>query len=72
VADRAIRCHDAEAALLGKPGDAAAFRAAAAAAAEPLAPPSDVHGSGAYRRHVAAVLVERVLREAWQRAGRAG
>ncbi len=70
VADRAIRCHDAEAALLGKPGDAAAFRAAAAAAAEPLTPPSDLHGSGAYRRHVAGVLVERVLAEAWQRVGR--
>ena len=65
VADRAIRSPEAEAALVGRRGDPAVF--AAAAAAVPLDPPSDVHGSGAYRRHVASVLVERALAEAWQR-----
>lgn len=68
VADRPLRCSDAEAALAGTPGGPAAFQAAAAAAADPLEPPSDLHGSGAYRRHVARVLVERALTEAWQRA----
>jgi carbon-monoxide dehydrogenase medium subunit len=68
VADRAIRCREAEALLAGKPGGAAAFKAAALEAARPLDPPSDVHASGAYRRHLARVLVERALTEAWGRA----
>jgi len=41
---------------------------AAALVAEGLAPPSDVHASAAYRKHVAAVLVRRVLRTAIDRA----
>lgn len=69
VADRPLRCPAAEVALAGTPAGPAAFQAAAAAAADPLEPPSDLHGSGAYRRHVARVLVERALMEAWQRVG---
>jgi aerobic carbon-monoxide dehydrogenase medium subunit len=69
VADRAIRCPDAEAALQNQQPGPAAFQAAAEVAAAPLDPPSDVHGSSAYRRHVAAVLVRRALVQAWERAG---
>jgi aerobic carbon-monoxide dehydrogenase medium subunit len=67
VADRAIRCQEAEAALVGQTGGAAAFEAVAALASAPLEPPSDVHGSSGYRRHLAKVLVERALMQAWQR-----
>lgn len=67
VADRAIRCPEAEAALLGQRGGRAAFEAAAALASAPLTPPSDVHASSSYRRHLAKVLVERALTQAWQR-----
>lgn len=68
VADRAIRCLGAEGCLRGEPAGAALFNAAAVEAARPLHPASDVHASGAYRRHVARVLVERALAEAWDRA----
>ena len=68
VADRAIRCPEAEAVVEGQPPGPAAFEAAGAAAAAPLDPPSDVHGSGAYRRHLVTVLVRRALAQAWERA----
>src|SRR5919109_811838 len=67
VADRAIRCPEAEAALLGQRGGRAAFEAVAALASAPLTPPSDVHASSGYRPHLAKVLVERALTQAWQR-----
>jgi carbon-monoxide dehydrogenase medium subunit len=69
VADRAIRCPVAEAALLGQSGGKAAFEAAAELASAPLTPPSDVHASSSYRRHLAKVLVERALTQAWDRLG---
>jgi aerobic carbon-monoxide dehydrogenase medium subunit len=69
VADRAVRCLRAEAALLGQRGGKDTFEAAAALASEPLEPPSDVHASSDYRRHLAKVLVERALAQAWQRLG---
>jgi aerobic carbon-monoxide dehydrogenase medium subunit len=69
VADRAMRCLEAEAALLGQRGERATFEAAAALASEPLEPPSDVHASSGYRRHLSTVLVERALTQAWQRLG---
>lgn len=69
VADRPVRATEAEAALAGTRGDAPALEAAARAATARLDPPSDVHGSGAYRRHLAGVLVERALAEAWGRIG---
>ena len=70
VAERAVRAEAAEAALTGRPGGAAVFAEAAAAAAAALDPPSDVHGSGTYRKRLAQVLVERCLAEAWGRARR--
>lgn len=69
VADRPVRAAEAEAALVGTRGEAPAREAAARAAAAPLDPPSDVHGSGAYRRHLVQVLVERAVGEAWGRVG---
>jgi carbon-monoxide dehydrogenase medium subunit len=72
VADRPVRCDAAERALVGEAGRRVAFEAVAATAAAPLDPPSDVHGSGAYRRRLAAVLVERALAEAWSRTAVGG
>ncbi len=69
VAERAVRCPEAEAALTGEPGGREAFDNAAALAAAPLDPPADVHGSAAYRKHIARVLVGRALTQAWQRIG---
>jgi CO/xanthine dehydrogenase FAD-binding subunit len=69
VADRAIRCQEAEVALMGQTGGSAVFEAAAVLASAPLEPPSDVHGSSGYRRHLAKVLVERALMQAWRRVG---
>ena len=68
VADRAVRAREAEALLVGAPGEAGRFAEAARIAAEALTPPADVHGSSAYRRHLAGVLVERALADAWGRA----
>src|SRR5919108_508878 len=67
VADRAIRCPEAEAALLGQSGGEAVFDAAARLASGALEPPSDVHASSGYRRHLARVLVARALTQAWGR-----
>jgi aerobic carbon-monoxide dehydrogenase medium subunit len=57
VADRPVRAWAAEGAVR----DGATPADAAALVAEGLAPASDVHASGAYRRHVAGVVVERAL-----------
>jgi carbon-monoxide dehydrogenase medium subunit len=46
--------------------DEVAVRDAVASAA--LDPPSDVHASAEYRRHVAGVLAVRAVREAAERA----
>jgi carbon-monoxide dehydrogenase medium subunit len=67
VADLPTRCEEAEAALLGQPGGKAAFAAAAELATAKLDPPADLHASSHYRRHLAKVLVERTLAQAWQR-----
>ena len=69
MADRALRCPEAEAALVGERGGKTVFGAAAALASEPLDPPSDVHASSGYRRHLAKILIERALTQAWQRLG---
>jgi CO/xanthine dehydrogenase FAD-binding subunit len=66
VADRVTRADPGLPA--GVACDAADFDAAAAAIAERLDPPTDVHASGDYRRRVARVLVGRALRQACARA----
>ena len=47
------------------PDAEAAGRAASDAIESPL---EDIHGSAAYRRHLAGVLVARTARRAWERA----
>ena len=61
VSDVPVRAVDGEAVLMGAAPGPEAFAEAARAAAAGLAPPSDLHASSAYRRHVAEVLVRRAL-----------
>ncbi len=56
-----LRVEAAEAALLGEWPGAEPFRRAADIAAQAVDPPSDIHASSSYRRHVARVLVRRAL-----------
>jgi CO/xanthine dehydrogenase FAD-binding subunit len=68
VAQTALRRSEAEGQLIGSSADAASVAAAAAAAAADLEPASDLHGTSAYRRHVAGVMVRRALEQAISRA----
>ena len=73
VHDRAVRASHAEGVLHGqRPTTAAIAEAAAAAASQDVDPPTDVHASSAYRRHLVAVMVRRVLTQAAARAAAAG
>jgi aerobic carbon-monoxide dehydrogenase medium subunit len=63
-----ISSTEAAAALLGAEPSEDVFAEAAAAAAAACAPVTDQRGSAEYKRHVAGVLVERVLRRAADRA----
>jgi carbon-monoxide dehydrogenase medium subunit len=63
-----VRAAAAEALLAGASPSDDVWKSAAHAAAGPLEPGSDIHGSAAYRKHLAAVLAERALREAHDRA----
>jgi carbon-monoxide dehydrogenase medium subunit len=56
-----LRARGAEAALAGRPPDAAAVAAAQRALDAELDPPGDIHGSPALRRHLARVLLARVI-----------
>jgi carbon-monoxide dehydrogenase medium subunit len=67
VGDTAVRARAAESTLLGGPADDAAFDAAGRAAGAEIDPPGDIHGSAAYRRTVASVLVRRALMAARER-----
>ena len=69
MAEVPLRAKAAEMLLVGARPDAAAFEDAAAAAVADLDPPSDLHGSAAYRRHVAAVLIRRCLERAVAEVG---
>jgi carbon-monoxide dehydrogenase medium subunit len=53
-----------DAPLAGQPATAQTWRAAGESAAGQIDPPSDSHGSGAYRKRLAATLVARALAEA--------
>ena len=61
VGDRPLRLIGAERVLAGGRLDAETAARAGAAAGADCDPPSDVHGSAEYRRHLATVLVERAL-----------
>lgn len=71
VADRPVRAHQVEAALVGATPTTETFAGAAADAVKDLSPASDMHGSTAYRRHLADVTVRRTLTAAARRAGAA-
>lgn len=61
---RPQRLAKAEAVLDRKLVDAATIQSVATAAAESLDPPNDLHASAAYRRSLAATLLERALKRA--------
>lgn len=71
VAGTALRASAAEVALVGAKPSAEAFAAAAETATADLELASDVHGSAAYRKHIAGVIVRRTLTTAAERAGAA-
>jgi carbon-monoxide dehydrogenase medium subunit len=64
VGDRPVRLGGAERLLAGAPLDGESAARAGAAAGLDCDPPSDVHGSAEYRRHLATVLTERALLQA--------
>jgi aerobic carbon-monoxide dehydrogenase medium subunit len=68
VADRPVRMPEVEAALAGERASDDIFAAAAADATKDLRPPSDMHGSSDFRRHLAAVTTRRALSVAAQRS----
>jgi len=61
VGTRPVRARAAEAALIGGRGDAAALSAGGRALDGDLDPPGDIHGSPPLRRHLARVLLARVV-----------
>jgi CO/xanthine dehydrogenase FAD-binding subunit len=65
-----VRLREAEALLVGATLDARAAERAGAAAAGACDPPSDVHASSDYRRHLASVLTEGVVLQAIARLDR--
>jgi aerobic carbon-monoxide dehydrogenase medium subunit len=67
VGDRPLRLSSAERVGAGAQLDAAIAARAGAAAGPDCDPPSDVHGSADYRRHLATVLTERALLQALAR-----
>jgi carbon-monoxide dehydrogenase medium subunit len=68
VADVPVRARDAEAELVGAVPSEPVFAAAARTATAGLRPATDMHGSAAYRTHIAAVAVRRALATAGARA----
>lgn len=71
VDDRPVLLTDAEKLLAGSDPDPKVIQEAARELARDLSPPADLHGSAAYRRHVAAVLISRTVQTAVGRAGEA-
>ena len=64
VASTPVRMEEAEAMLLDQPPSADLFGEAAAMVAGRLDPPSDVHATAPYRKHIAGVLARRALVDA--------
>jgi aerobic carbon-monoxide dehydrogenase medium subunit len=67
VSDAPMRIVAAERALEGQDMTAAAIAGCAAAASAAVAPADDIHASGAYRKTLIGVMVERALRDAINR-----
>jgi carbon-monoxide dehydrogenase medium subunit len=61
VGTKPVRARAAEAALMGRRADADGLAAAGRALDGDLDPPGDIHGSPALRRHLARVLLARVV-----------
>ena len=70
IGDRPVRLRAAERVLVGAALDSACALAAGAAAREACAAADDLHASGAYRRHLAAVLTEQAVADAITRLAR--
>lgn len=68
LSSRAYRASAAEKALEGQAGSATELQAAAALVADGVEANSDLHASGSYRKHLAAVHAARALAIALQRA----
>lgn len=68
VSDTPVRAAAAESMLLGAEPTDEALAEAAGEASKDLSPPADLHGTSAYRRHLAGVLARRTLAVAVQRA----
>lgn len=65
VGDTAVRARRAESVMEGEPPAPALFTAAAEAVRAEIDPLDDGHASAGYRRHLAGVVVEDALAEAW-------
>jgi carbon-monoxide dehydrogenase medium subunit len=68
VSDTPIRREQAERVLVGAEPSAQTFEESAALAADSLTPPSDIHGTSTYRKHLVRVLVRRALAKAAERS----
>lgn len=68
----ALRVTPAENALIGSPASSASFDAAAEIVTAELDPPADIHGTTAYRKHLAGVVTRRALDRAMQLGDRIG
>ena len=64
VADRPLRLPSVEAVVNGQRIDEAVIAKAEAAASAAVDPPDDIHASGAYRKALVGVMVERALKAA--------
>ena len=64
VADRPLRLAAVERVLNGNAIDETVIAKAEAAASASVDPPDDIHASGAYRKALVGVMVERALRNA--------
>jgi aerobic carbon-monoxide dehydrogenase medium subunit len=71
VASTPVRASAAEQVVVGEAPADELWSAAAERAADGLEPPSDLHGSAAYRRHLVRTLTRRSLHEAASRIGAA-
>jgi carbon-monoxide dehydrogenase medium subunit len=68
VASTPVRADTATASLVGRVLDEATIAEVSRLAAADLEPPSDVHATGAYRKHIAGVLASRTLTAAASKA----
>ena len=68
VHDTPLRIDRAEARLAGEAMSGGTAAAAARAARNAIEPPSDLHASADFRRHLVEVLTRRALQSAWRRA----